>query len=466
MEYKKVVLLNPDNPSSRGVNRSTLYPPVGLAILAAVLEREGFDVVVIDEAAGVYRPQELIQRVIAQSPQLVGISVNVINAARALEITRKLTGEAGVPVVLGGPLASTCYRELYNKAEPYCIVIGEGEKSFLRVCRGERLVDIEGVCFKEEDGSLKVNPPSKPIEDLDSLPFPAYHLLPDFRLYRSRARKHPVAPVITSRGCPFGCAYCNSDIFGRRFRARTAEAVVDEIEYLIKKYHVKQIDIVDDNFTLDIERAERILELIIKKNLDISINFQNGIRADRLTRELVKKMKRAGVYKASIGVESANPEVLKKIGIRPGHQEIERVIEWFKEEGISTAAFFIIGFPDDTEETVLQTIEYAIELNPVVAVFSRFIPLPGTAYYKRLKRQGLLRTEPCEGLSGGFFTSTGYFRHPVLSEDRITELHRMAYRRFYLRLSKIMELLKDMGSIHEIGWLLRSSLNIIRELGF
>ncbi len=463
MEFRKIVLINPENPSSRGVNRSTLYPPIGLAMLASVLKQEGFDVQVIDEAVTALSQDGPLTAVLDKRPHLVGISMNVINASRAVQLARGLIKE-GVHVVLGGPVASTCYREIYKKVKPYCIVIGEGEQSFLRVCMGERLQDIEGICFME-DGQLKINPPAGPVEDLDLLPFPAYQLLPPLKSYRSRARLHPVAPIITSRGCPFGCAYCNSGIFGRRFRARSPESVVDEIEYLVKDFGVRQIDIVDDNFTLDIERADRILELIIKRGLNIAINLQNGIRADRLTHELVRKMKRAGVYKASIGVESGSPEVLKAIGIRPGFDEIQRAVEWFRAEGISTTAFFIIGLPDDTEESILQSIQYAITLNPVVAVFSRFIPLPETVCYERLKKQGLIRVEPCEGFSGGFFTSNSYFRHPVLSDAQITRLHRMAYRRFYLRPSKILEIIRDMRSLKEFGWLLRSSITLVKELG-
>ncbi len=465
MEFKKVVLINPANPSSRGTNRSTLYPPIGLAYLAAVLEREGFDVKVIDASVKNLSPRDVVAELSRDFPDLVGLSVNVINASGAVEIARELTKGQGIKVVLGGPLASTCYEEIYQRVKPYCIVIGEGEQSFLRVCRGEPLEEIEGICYLDKGSFLRVNPPSKPIEDLDQLPLPAYHLLPELRLYRSRARRYPVAPVITSRGCPFGCAYCNSSIFGRRFRAKSPEAVVEEIEFLVRRFGVRQIDIVDDNFTLEIQRAERILELIIKRGLNIAINLQNGIRADRLTPELVRLMKRAGVYKASIGVESSSPEVLRAIGKRPRLQNIKLAVKWFRDEGISTAAFFIIGLPDDTEDSILQTIEFAVRLDPVVAVFSRFIPLPGTPYHERLKKEGLLRINPCEGFSGGFFTPTGYFKHPVLRDEQIDRLHRMAYRRFYLRPKKIAEILRDMGSLKEIGWLLRSSLNIITELG-
>jgi radical SAM superfamily enzyme YgiQ (UPF0313 family) len=464
MEYRKIALVSAYNPESRGVNESTIYPPLGLACLGAVLEGHGLEVMILDAHVRKWSPDDVVRRLKRTGADLVGLSVNLINAAASMAITKKLTEDFHMPVVLGGPFATTCYKEIYRRVRPYCIVLGEGERTLLRICRGEKLDEIEGISYMDGD-ELKVNPGPTVAENLNELPLPSFHLLPSLKLYRSRARSFPVAPILTSRGCPFGCAYCNSDLFGRKFRVRSAEKIMEEIEMLVKNYAVRQIDIIDDNFTLDVERAEAVFDLLIKKDMDIRINLQNGVRADRLTRRLVKKMKRAGVYKAAVGVESGSESLLRKIGVRPHFSEIETSVEWFRDEGILVTAFFIIGFPDDTSETIEKTIEYAVRLNPEIAVFSRFIPLPGTPYYRQLSEKGLLRVQPCEGVSAGFFSGSDYFRHPYLTVDELMTYHRYAYRKFYLRASKISELLMNIRSFHELSWFLRSASNVVMGLG-
>ena len=158
--------------------------------------------------------------------------------------------------------------------------------------------------------------------------------------YRTRSRKKPFAPIFTSRGCPFRCTFCNANIFGKTFRARSPENVIGEIDLLVKKYGVKQIDIIDDNFSENISRAEEIIDLIISRDYNLAINFQNGLRADKLTRGLIHKMKQAGVYKVGIGIESANAKIRIKIKKGLDLRHVENAIKWFREEGIITVGFF------------------------------------------------------------------------------------------------------------------------------
>ena len=188
--------------------------------------------------------------------------------------------------------------------------------------------------FKHQ--SFCITPPRPLIENINSIPFPAYDLLPPFKIYKSRARKKPVGVLITSRGCPYQCTFCNASVFGKSFRARSPENVMAEIDMLVAEFHIKQIDVLDDNFINDMGRAESIFDAVISRKYGVLINLQNGVRVDRLTFATVKKMKKAGVFKIGVGIESGDPAILK--GVKKGLdlKQVEQALAWFRKAGIIT----------------------------------------------------------------------------------------------------------------------------------
>jgi radical SAM superfamily enzyme YgiQ (UPF0313 family) len=293
-------LINPYPYYASGIQEDTIYPPLGLLYLAAVLEKNGFSASVLDANVLKLSNYEVLKRIKKIKPEIVGISANVVLARAAKELAvmvKKRFPKAFI--VMGGPIVSALPEDFLAVCDT--VVLHEGEETFLELvkrynCQGEKGVfslfdPIPGIAFKSK-GKIFFTKPRNFINNLDDIPFPAYHLLEpniDFYSFKSRARKIPVAPILTSRGCPFNCIYCNKSIFGHIFRVRTPENVFAEVEYLITKYGIRQIDILDDNFTLDQARAEKILDLIIKAKFDLALNCQNGIRADKLTSKLIKK---------------------------------------------------------------------------------------------------------------------------------------------------------------------------------
>ena len=333
------VLINP-LPSSVGLNEATIEPPLGIAYIASILEQKGVSCSIIDANALQLKPLEVIKS-IPETTKLIGFYLNAFNYNTVLELANRCRQERPkAALILGGPLASAIPQEILKEIPCHGVVQGEGEYSVLQIIKnikndGPPFDDnVPGAVYKDfESGAVKMNQVMR-IKDLDSLPFPAYHLLPPLKIYKSRARKQPVAAIITSRGCSHQCIFCSKDIFQRQTTYRSAANVLAEIDFLIKKYGIRQIDILDDNFTQKRSRVENILDGIIERNYNISLNLQSGIRTEIVDEELLLKMKRAGVYKLAFGIESADPDVLKICRKKLDLNRVEHAVRIAKKMGI------------------------------------------------------------------------------------------------------------------------------------
>ncbi len=466
LKEKKIAFVCPYPYYARGINEATLYPPIGLASIAAYLEKQGATCIIIDANVTEQKPNEIVNELISFNPDVVGIQMNVVTAQAGVELCKLINIDPRFKpkIVLGGPFATSKFERLLKDTGAFAIVKGEGEQTFLELCEGIELTQIEGLAFKNTEGKLIINKERDLFPDINQFPYPAYHLLPDLKKYRARSRQTPFAPIFTSRGCPFRCTFCNANIFGKSFRARSPENVIAEIDMLVHKFGVKQIDIIDDNFSEDMIRAEKIIDLVISRNYGISINFQNGLRADRLSKELLHKMKLAGVYKLGIGIESANAQVRNKIKKGLDISCVERSVKWCREEGIISIGFFMLGFPEDTEETIKETIDFAIKLNPSMANFSLVVPLPGTELYEQVKANNWFIKSIEDGSSTGYYSDNFYYQTPKLKTEKILELQKKAYRSFNLRPSKIIDIFRDIKSWNELKWTVQTSLPILNIL--
>jgi anaerobic magnesium-protoporphyrin IX monomethyl ester cyclase len=264
------------------------------------------------------------------------------------------------------------------------------------------------------------------IKDLDSLPFPARHLLPMDK-YTILGKKSTIGNIISSRGCPFYCTFCESSLlFGRMFRARSPKNVVDEMKQLINEYHPKTIEFSDDLFTLNMKRTETICDEIRRRGLDIP--WACSSRVDTVSRSLLRKMKKAGCILIYYGVESGSQRVLNLMRKHIKIEQIIKAIKWTKEVGIEILASFIIGFPGETREDMQKTIAFAKRLDVDYAQFSFATPYPGTELYQMAKEKGLLLTEDWSQYTAG---------KPVIAvdnstKDDLTKLLKKAYQKFYL----------------------------------
>ncbi len=443
-----ITLINP-NASVEVVKRLGIAtPPLGLGYLAAVLRKDGFKVQIIDDLVEKLSLERILRKI--KDSQIVGITSTTATFNAALRYAQYIKEKIGSFIILGG--VHVTFRPFdalkHNFVDAVCV--GEGEETIVEVARsvdgGEGLDGIRGVIFREGERIVR-NEPRGFIENLDSLPFPAFDLMP-LEKYTLLGQKLEQFPMITSRGCPFACRYCSSSqFFGRKFRARSAENVVDEMEWLIEEFGAKQIAFGDDTFTLNKKRVIEICNEIKRRGLDVEWSCSS--RVDTISYELLKKMSEAGCRVIYYGVESANEEILNKYyKKRINFEDVKKAVEFAKKVGIEVVCSFIIGAPSETREDIKRTLRLAIKLGPDYAQFSILTPYPGTEIYNEAKEKGLILTENFDEYTAGKPVMKNFYMAP----KEISRLLKYCYLRFYLRPGFILREVKKgrLGVLSEI----------------
>jgi len=385
--------------------------------------------------------KEIAERIKRWSPDIVGIDIPFSGwsktAFEIASITKSINKD--IITVLEGQHPSARPEACLANSNIDFVVIGEPENTIFELVaeleQGKRdLKKIRGIGFVR-NGTPVITLPRPVIEDLDSLPFPARHLLPNEIYYavvkenplRGEIRK-PWTIMITSRGCPYGCVFCTQCIvWGKKWRGRSPENVVAEIEQLVKTYRVKQIDFMDDNMTLDKKRMENICDLIVKRALHVEWFTPSGVRADTLDENLLKKMKQSGCKKIRVAPESGVQRVVDQI-IKKNLdlKSVENAVVLCKKVGIKVGCFFVIGLIGETKEEIMQTINYAYKLRQLGAdsfIFSIAMPIYGTELYEQAERGGFLR----DGFSEDALAATEpLIETPEFSADDLRELCALA----------------------------------------
>ncbi len=449
----KILLINPPISGHR-VKDLFESEPLGLAYLAAFLEREGFDVDILDcfamgvgqiyKAGGFLRrglkDPEIKKLLAEKEPDIIGIHSNFTmhfpNAEEVAAIARTVFPDR--PIVFGGAHATMACRAIIEKGIGDFVVRGEGEVTALELFNAiqKRLpVDgIPGIAYRDSSGKARVNADRPLLEDIDSLPAPARHKL-DMDIYLRHSKEsspfsmnYPAASLITSRGCPNNCIFCSTkNMWKRRWRANSPEKVVGEIEHLVKHYGAREIIIQDDNFNADNRRAERILDLLIEKNLKITVHNSSGFYISSAGYDLMKKMKKAGFYRIIFPVESGNPETINFIRKAVDLDKVSGIVETANRVGLWTQTNFIIGFPYEKREDILTTVRYALGSGFDFASFLIAQPLAGAEMYDIFEKEGLLRSESMAGHSG--FLKTRYDTKYLKAEE-IQELRDWAAKQY------------------------------------
>ncbi|HTZ11359.1 MAG TPA: radical SAM protein [Candidatus Margulisiibacteriota bacterium] len=465
---RNILLINPYSRSISGVNIATIEPPLGLGYIASLLELNDHHCQIID--ANILRVSaDEIHKHIKFSPDIIGISSNIVTHRAALENARVLRSRyREVPIILGGAYPSSLPELALEKTYIDAVAMGEAEITMLELAqRLEKGPDIfsgvEGIAYKEE-GRIIFNKVRPLIKDLDSLPFPAYHLLPDLKRYKSRARRSPVGAILTSRGCPYQCTFCNKNIFGAALRSRSVGNIIKEIDWLVNSYGVRQLDILDDNFNFRLDYAKELLDSLIKGGYNLAINLQNGLRIDGVDTELLDKMQKAGVFKISFGIETAAPSVQKRIKKEIDLDKVVFITREARKRKIIVYANFILGLPGDTQESMQQDIDFAIRMSPDVANFMIALPLPGTELYDEVKRNGRFLIPVEEGVEQGFYGKSVFYELGDLKAEDVRKFYKKAYREFYFRLSQILTLLFTIGSWGEVVWLTEAISDLTKNI--
>ncbi len=408
--------------------------PLGLFYLASYVRKYGFDVNVIDAEANDLDNQFVLEQIEKLNINIVGISTTTVSFHRALKLGEEIKNKLkNIFLVVGGPHISCNYSHAMSFNVFDVGIMNEGEATFLKLLKnienGESYYDIEGIVYQNND-ELIVNPRREYIKNIDRLPFPAYDLIPDINIYSPppcNYLKSPVANIITSRGCPNQCTFCDNNTFGNKIRFRSAEDIVDEIEYLIREFNVKEIAFVDDTFTISKKRIYDIFHLVKKRGLEFPWTCM--ARINNVDYDLLKFMKENNCWHISFGIESGDQEILNVIKKNILIETIYEKIEMCYRLGILTKGFFIIGHPKETLETINKTISFATKLKLDDIVVTINTPMPGSYQFEHASEYGVLHSEKIDQFNywNPVFVPTG------LTEEVLRSKHREFYRKFYLR---------------------------------
>ena len=446
----KVLLVKPYVPARREV----ICPPLGLLQLAACLREQVSpppEVQLLDMACARAGPALLRQRLRRLQPDLVGFSAMTFEARTVAALareTRRVSPRARV--VVGGPHATAYPGHLLRCPDIDLAVQGEGEETLVelvrRLRRGQDWAGVAGSATRGPAGELVTAPERDPLADLDLLPLPAWDLVsPEAYLRHGDMngflQRWPYGFVFTSRACPYRCVYCHR-VFGKRFRTRSPASVVAEIRALHLEHGINEIHIIDDVFNWDLPRAKAICRGIIREGLDVSIAFPNGIRGDRMDRELTELLARAGCYSLSFAVETASPRLQRLLKRNCDLARLEQAIADADAAGIIPMGFCMLGFPSESRDELRRTVDFVCGSRLLKAVFFQVVPFPGTELHSMFcdAYPGVL------GEADPHPEEVHYHRDPSYNQRatgvRLEPIIRAAYHRFYLDPARLVRILR------------------------
>lgn len=462
----EILLINPYY--SQFIKYYSFYrptPPMGLLYIASYLKKREMDCKIYE--LGVFDAKHAIktgrkvrfglsddqiaQIIKKEKPKIVGItSMYSIYYRDVVEIANTIKRtDSNVSIVVGGNHASSYWRYILKNKSIDFVVIGEGEDTFLELSRKllskESIEDICGIAYRERNGNIAKTNPRNLVKDLDEIPFPALDLI-DYKMYLGEGNPysmHPlVACIVSSRGCPGNCVFCTvKAVWGRTWRGRSPENVVDEIEFLQQKYNVNECAFLDDSASVDRKRWEGICDEIIKRKLNIKWTTPNGIAHWTLTKETLNKMYRSGCYRITFGIESGNPGTRKFLGKSCSLKQAKELIQYANRIGMWTMCTNIIGFPYENLESINQTIDFSKKCGTDFASFYLLIPQPTSEVYQYFKKEGLLNFDSffeSDGFDEEEFEKINYILNETgcdtiyFKKEELNRLQKKAYRSFII----------------------------------
>jgi len=467
----KILLINPPAKNTLKGNNPTIIdeergynPPLGLLYIAGYLEKYSpqHQVEVLDTQVEELTYEDLGAWIRNATPDIVGITAmtfTLIDVLKTAKVVKNISKD--IKVILGGPHVYIYPEETISLPEVDFLILGEGEITFAELIDNiddiEKLKNIKGLVFKS-NGKIYNTGLRELIRDLDVLPHPARHLVP-YKKYSSLiAKRQPITTMITSRGCPYNCSFCARPHLGKRFRARSAKNVVQEMEECVK-LGINEFLIYDDTFTIDRQRVLDICDEIIAKKLDIGWDIR--VRVDTVDEEMLKKLKRANCERIHYGVEAGTEKILKVLRKGITLDQVKYAFKLTKKIGISTLAYFMIGSPTETKEDILATIEFAKKLNPDFVHITITTPFPATAIYQKGLEEGIIKRDFWRdfALNPNEDFQPQYFEENLTSSELI-ELINYAYKSFYTRPTYILKELFQVKSFAEFKRKVKAGLKV------
>jgi len=432
------------NPPYEQVSQGTDYikhitnrsPSIGLLLLAGKAREIGYNPKIIESDLENLSPETVAQRILDANPKFVGITlftVGVFNASIIAKIIKKKN--PNIVILVGGPhISSMGYETMQRFPEFDVSVIHEGElilENLLKsIENGKSLEYVNGIMYRDTDGSIRRTPPPPNIEDLDSLPMPAWDLLPNFPdAYLPAIYDYPRSPVATysaSRGCPFLCEFCDTSTFGGKIRYNSPRHVHDVMKHLSKVYGVKHLQFVDDLFVAHNKHVVEFSKLLIKEKIDMT--WSCTARVNTVKPETLALMKEAGCWEISFGLESGSDWLLDEMKKSQKVKTAKQAVKWTHEAGIRVKGLFMLGYPGETHESISMTKDFIQNVPMTTMNLSKFTPYPGSPIYKKLYGTSI-REEDWERLNGmNFIYQAEGFTEEELDKE-YTEIIKAFYKR-------------------------------------
>jgi len=465
---KILLIRNNDLGFFNQTNITGVYPPLGLAYIASVLRKAGYQVNLLDNQILGFRNNSLKNEIKRIAPDVVLLSAMSPSWSELIKLS-KLIKDVSPQIItgVGGPhLTVYPIESLSHKSFDFG-VYGEGENTILEVVKtieeGRTLEGIKGCIFRE-NGEVIVNAPREEIDDLDSIPFPSIGLLP-YKKYIALSVNSPFFTIVTSRGCPYNCKFCFQGYLGR-YRTRSPENIVNEMEMLVNEYGIQEIIVFDETFAVEEQGVLKTCELIQKKGIKFKWDIRT--RVDLLNEKVLKSLKNTGCYRIHLGIESGNQEILNMMNKKISIPEIVEKVNLAKKFGFEIRGYFMLAYPTETYRTICKTIDFAKSLSLHWASFTVTMGLPETDIYREALRRGYFDIDYWrEHAKGNILNSKPYFIPNGLEEDDLFALKKKAYLEFYLRPKIIWSILtsaRPMEVIKNLRLLLRLSPSIFYSI--
>jgi len=429
-------------------------PPIGLLYISSAIRQtfgSQYEIKILDSGIDDFSLNDLKLCLEEFQPGFIGLSTLSCETDLMQDIASiSKSVIKDCKVIVGGPHATVAAAALLSDPNIDIAVIGEGENTIVELLKSLDesipLSFVSGIAFRENNRIVSTGPRNY-IGILDALPFPAWDLI-DMKKYVNSpnwngiTKEYLYLPILTSRGCPYQCTYCHN-IFGKHVRIRSSEDVVSEIEYLFRKYSVKEFHIIDDAFNYDAARAKHLCSAIIASGLKISLAFPNGLRADNIDDELIILLKKAGTYKINFGFETIIPRlqsmIKKNLDIDSAHATVRKV----SKTGIITGGYFMFGLPTETREDILKTINFAAKSSLDTAYFFKVTPYPGSELYDYINRHKELKNY--DNFNNLHFYSVERSSAQI-SPKELNDLILFAQQKFYLNIKRFIKSLSKSSS--------------------
>jgi radical SAM superfamily enzyme YgiQ (UPF0313 family) len=406
--------------------------PLGLLSIAAYLEREGHSVHVHDclgprAVAGL---KENVRLILGHRPELVGFSATTSGFLDGWEMAAAIKGECpDIRTVFGGVHVSALGKTLLEGFSHIdYLAPGEGEATLAELAAGVDPPQIDGLIWRRGE-EIVVNPPRSPLADLDALPFPAYEKLAGFprgyNLPLFSYIRFPGATMVTSRGCPYQCSYCDRSVFKRGYRCNSPAYIYDHMKHLRTRFGVRHVNIYDDLFTASRPRIAELCRMLTENPLGVQFNC--AVRVGCTDRELLRRLKEAGCLMVSLGIESADPGMLRRHKAGVALEEVRETVEMIKAEGLRAKGLFMMGLPGETEESIRRTSDFVLSLGLDDMNMAKFTPFPGAPLWETIREEGTFEEDWRQMNCLNFvFVPRG-----IASRDRLDKLYNGHVKRFY-----------------------------------